>query len=320
MSATSSPSSASRSDVAVGVTARPARPARRLTGPGAGWAFVAPAIILLLFLNVFPLIFSLVMSFSNVSQDNGLSLTAATLENWKLLLSDASFWDSLKFTVFFVFIAVVLEYCIGFGLAMLLWRSIPGGAFFRVLFSIPMMLAPVAIGFMWRMLYDETNGPIDAVLRGLHLGSVPWLSKGPDAVLAVLIMDIWEWTPLLFLLLLAGLQALPEDALEAARLDGANGLRVIWHVILPILAPISVMAVFLRMVDAFTIFGQIFLLTGGGPGSSTTSTTLFAFFQGFQDFNVSYGSTISVALLVVVTIIALLYLALTRPLVRRIEG
>jgi len=260
------------------------------------------------------------MSFSNVSQNNGLTLTSATLDNWHQLLTDASFWDSLKFTILFVFIAVSVEYVIGFGLAMLLWRRIPGGAFFRVLFSIPMMLAPVAIGFMWRMLFDESNGPIDAILRQLHLGSVPWLSKGPDAVLAVLIMDVWEWTPLLFLLLLAGLQALPEESIEAARLDGASGLRVAWNIILPILAPISVMAVFLRMVDAFTIFGQIFLLTGGGPGTSTTSTTLFAFFQGFQDFNVSYGSTISLALLVVVLIIAMLYLAITRPLVRRIEG
>ncbi|GAC1509385.1 MAG: sugar ABC transporter permease [Chloroflexota bacterium] len=281
---------------------------------------MAPALILLLLLNVFPLIFSVVMSFSNVSQTNGLTLTSATLENWRQLLSDVSFWDSLKFTIFFVFIAVSVEYVIGFGLALLLWRHLPGGAFFRVLFSIPMMLAPVAIGFMWRMLYDESNGPIDAILRGLHLGSVPWLSKGPDAVFAVLIMDVWEWTPLLFLLLLAGLQALPEDAIEAARLDGATGLRVVWNIILPILAPISVMAVFLRIVDAFTVFGQIFLLTGGGPGTSTTSTTLFAFFQGFQDFNVSYGSTISLALLIVVTVVALLYLALTRPLVRRIEG
>ncbi|MGI8825854.1 MAG: carbohydrate ABC transporter permease [Chloroflexota bacterium] len=320
MGVTSSPSSASRSKIAIGATARPARPTRRHTGPGVGWAFVAPAIILLLLLNIFPLIFSLVMSFSNVSQNNGLTLTSATLDNWHQLLTDASFWDSLKFTILFVFIAVSVEYVIGFGLAMLLWRRIPGGAFFRVLFSIPMMLAPVAIGFMWRMLFDESNGPIDAILRQLHLGSVPWLSKGPDAVLAVLIMDVWEWTPLLFLLLLAGLQALPEESIEAARLDGASGLRVAWNIILPILAPISVMAVFLRMVDAFTIFGQIFLLTGGGPGTSTTSTTLFAFFQGFQDFNVSYGSTISLALLVVVLIIAMLYLAITRPLVRRIEG
>ena len=300
-------------------TARRAWPRISLGSRKNGWGFVAPAVLLLLLLNIFPLIFSVVLSFSNVSTDTGLTLTSATLDNWRTLLSDSSFWDSLRFTVFFVVVAVVIEYFIGFGLALLLWRQIPGGAFFRVLFSIPMMLAPVAIGFMFRMLYDQSYGPVDTVLGGLGLPNIPWLSQGHEAVAAVLIMDVWEWTPLLFLLLLAGLQALPEDALEAAQLDGASGLRIVTSIIFPILAPISVMAVFLRMVDAFTIFGQIFLLTGGGPGSSTTSTTLFAFFQGFQNFNVSYGATISLALLILVTVIALVYLGVARLLIREVE-
>ncbi len=260
------------------------------------------------------------MSFSNVSTDNGLTFGAATLDNWRTLLNDSSFWDSLKFTILFVIIAVTLEYFIGFGLALLLWRPIRFGGFFRVLFSIPMMLAPVAIGFMFRMIYDQSNGPVDGTLQRIGLGQPPWLAQPHWAVASVIIMDIWEWTPLLFLLLLAGLQALPEDALEAAQLDGASGFRVITSIIFPILAPISVMVVFLRMVDAFTVFGQLFLLTGGGPGTATTSTTLFAFFQGFQNFNVSYGATIALALLVIVTAIALAYLATARFLMRRIEA
>ena len=281
---------------------------------------MAPAVLLLLALNIFPLVFSVVMSFANISLDNGLVMNERTLDNWRALLHDSSFWDSVRFTVFFVVVAVTLEFSVGFGLALLLWRSIRFGSFFRVLFSIPMMLAPVAIGFMFRMLYDQSYGPVNGVLQGLHLPQVPWLSQGHEAVLAVIIMDIWEWTPFMFLLLLAGLQAMPEDALEAAQLDGATGWRVVFNIIFPILAPISVMAIFLRMVDAFTIFGQIFLLTGGGPGSSTTSTTLFAYFQGFQNFNVSYGSTISLALLIIVTVIALVYLGIARMLLRRVQA
>jgi multiple sugar transport system permease protein len=182
-----------------------------------------------------------------------------------------------------------------------------------------MMLAPVAIGFMFRMIYNEQYGPFDSILHHLHLPTVLWLSDTTTAPISVVIMDIWEWTPLLFLLLLAGLQALPEDAIEAAQLDGASGFRVVWNIIFPILAPISVMAVFLRMIDAFTIFGQIYLLTGGGPGSATTSTTLYAYYTGFQSFNISYGSTISLALLIFVTVIALLYLGVMRGLLRRVE-
>src|SRR3954451_5327939 len=128
------------------------------------WPFVVPAIGLLLALNVFPLVFSIVMSFSNVSTDNGLKLTEATTANWDLLLHDSAFWDSIKFTLFLVVVGVSLEFVFGLALALLLWRPLPGGGFFRVLFSIPMMLAPVAIGFMFRMIFDEQYGPVDTIL------------------------------------------------------------------------------------------------------------------------------------------------------------
>jgi multiple sugar transport system permease protein len=304
--------------------AAPPRLARRRLVQGSparanGWPFVIPAIMLLLLLNIFPLVFSVVMSFSNVSTDNGLHLASATLANWRQLLHSGDFWASMKFTVFLVVVAVTGEFVIGLGMALLLWRKIPGGGFFRVLFSIPMMLAPVAVGFMFRMLFNEQYGPIDSVLKSIGLPKVLWLSDTTAAPFSVIVMDIWQWTPLMFLLLLAGLQAIPEDAIEAARIDGASGPRVLWDVILPMLAPISVMAVFLRMVLAFTIFGEIYLLTGGGPGTSTTSTTLLAYFQGFQTFNISYGSTISLALLIFVTVIAVIYLSVTRVLLHKVR-
>ncbi len=304
------------------IEATPPRTGRKvgLRARSSGWIFVGPTVILLLLLTIFPLIFSFALSFSNVSQDNGLTFGAVTLANWRQLFADPQFWSSLLFTIIFVVVSLTAEFFLGLGLALLLWRRIPGGGFFRVLFSIPMMLAPVSIGFMWRMLYDQSYGPIDSILRALGLGAVPWLSQGTVAVIAVIIMDIWEWTPFMFLLLLAGLQALPGEALEAAQLDGATGFRIVRSVVFPMLAPISVMAIFLRFIEAFTIFGQLYLLTGGGPGTATTSTTLFAFFQGFQDFNVSYGSTIAIALLVIVTVIALLYLSITRRILQRVEA
>jgi multiple sugar transport system permease protein len=291
----------------------------RLDSGFTGWAFVLPTILVLLALTIFPLVFSLVLSFSNVSQDNGLTFTDRTLDNWRQLLHNGDFWQSLTFTTEFVVLGVILEFLIGFGLALLLWRRIRFGGFFRVLFSIPMMLAPVAIGFMWRMLYDQTNGPIDAILRGLHLGSVPWLAESGSAFLAVLIMDVWEWTPFMFLLLLAGLQSLSEEAIEAAQLDGASGIRIVWNIIFPMLAPIAVMAGFLRFTESFTIFGQIIQLTGGGPGTATTSTTLYAYFQGYQDFQVSSGATIALSLLIFVVVIATIYLGGMRRLLLRFE-
>jgi multiple sugar transport system permease protein len=132
-------------------------------------------------------------------------------------------------------------------------------------------------------------------------------------------MDLWEWTPLVFLLMLAGLQAVPTEIIDAARIDGAGGLQVILRVILPMLAPVSVMAVFLRMIDSFQVFGQIFLLTGGGPGTATTSTTLFGFFQGFQSFDLGYGAAIALALLVMVIVVSTVFLSVSRRLLRRVE-
>jgi multiple sugar transport system permease protein len=318
-SRTDSPSTAS--EVATTTAPRPVRLERRTgtLGERSGWPFVLPAVLLLLVLNVFPLIFSVVMSFSNVSTDNGLRLTSATLANWGQLLHDGDFWASLRFTAFFVVLAVAGEYVCGLTLALLLWRKIPGGGLFRVLFTIPMMVAPVAIGFIFRMIFNEQYGPVDSILRGLHLPTVLWLSSTGTAPYSVVIMDIWQWTPLMFLLLLAGLQSIPEDAMEAARIDGASGLRVVRDIVLPLLAPISVMAVFLRMILAFTIFGEILLLTGGGPGTATTSTTLFAYYQGFQNFNLSFGSTISLALLIFVTATGLAYLAVTRLVLWRVR-
>lgn len=305
--------------------ARPSAPRFRLERRGAaspaqrsGWPFVLPAVLLLLMLNVFPLIFSVVMSFSNVSTDNGLKLTATTLANWSQLLHSSDFWSSMRFTVLFVVLAVAAEFLIGLGLALLLWQRIPGGGIFRVLFTIPMMVAEVAVGFIFRMILNEQYGPLDSILRGLHLPNVLWLSSTSTAPYSIVLMDVWQWTPLMFLLLLAGLQSISADAIEAARIDGASGLRVVWDIILPLLAPISVMAVFLRMILAFTIFGQIYLLTGGGPGTATTSTTLLAYYQGFQNFNLSYGSTISLALLLFVTATGLLYLSVSRLLLRRV--
>jgi multiple sugar transport system permease protein len=219
------------------------------------------------------------------------------------------------FTVF----AVVVEYAVGLALALLMREHLAGGGFFRVLFAIPMMLAPVAIGFMWRMLYDQSNGPVDSVLRGLHLGSPGWLSSSHLALVSVVIMDVWEWTPLMFLLLLAGLQAIPAEIIEAARVDGASGRQVVFRVIVPMLLPVTVTAVFLRMIDSFQVFGQIFLLTGGGPGTATTSTTLFGFFQGFQSFDLGYGAAIALSLLILVVVVSTVFLAGTRRLLQRVE-
>jgi multiple sugar transport system permease protein len=145
------------------------------------------------------------------------------------------------------------------------------------------------------------------------------LSDSHLAVASVVIMDVWEWTPLMFLLLLAGLQSIPDEVIAAARVDGANGAQVIVRIIVPMLLPVSITAIFLRMIDSFQVFGQIFLLTGGGPGTATTSTTLFGFFQGFQSFDLGYGAAIALSLLVLVVFVSSVFLTATRRLLLKVE-
>jgi multiple sugar transport system permease protein len=285
----------------------------------AGWGFVLPTVVVLLLLNLFPLVYSVLLSFSRVDTSTGLEVGHITLGNWTALFHDGQFWGSVEFTVIFTVIAVIVEYVVGLSLALLMRERLAGGAFFWVLFAIPMMLAPVAIGFMWRMLYDQSNGPIDYMLSHLGLGSPGWLSSGHWAVASVVIMDVWEWTPLMFLLLLAGLQSIPDEVIQAARVDGANGMQVVLRVIVPMLLPVTVTAVFLRMIDSFQVFGQIFLLTGGGPGTATTSTTLFGFFQGFQSFDLGYGAAIALSLLVLVIVVSTVFLAGTRRMLQKVE-
>lgn len=298
--------------------ARPIALAPRGLSQRGGWGFLLPTVVVLFALTIFPFIFTVVLSFSNVDLTAGLQVQPGTLDNWQQLVSDAQFWASLSVTVIFVALAVISEYLLGFGLALLLWRDLRGGALFRVLFLIPMMLAPVAIAFMGRMFYDESYGPLDGVLHHLGLPIVHWLSTSPLALISIVIVDIWEWTPFMILLLLAGMQALPAECLEAAQLDGASGWTTIRYIIFPMLAPISVMAILLRMIEAFKIFGPLLILTGGGPGTLTTSSSLYAYFTGLNNFNLSYGSSLAVGLLIVVTIVAIVYLAISRRLVARV--
>ena len=155
-----------------------------------------------------------------------------------------------------------------------------------------MVIAPVVVGIIWRLLYGADVGLFSFAVNALTGRTVNVLSNPTLALPALILVDVWEWTPFMFLLLLAGIQSLPQEPFEAARVDGAGPWNVFLHLILPMLRPVIVVAILIRALDAFTVFGQIFLLTGGGPGTATTSTTLFAFFQGFQNFNVSYGATI----------------------------
>jgi multiple sugar transport system permease protein len=276
---------------------------------------LSPTVILLLFFTLFPFVFTLALVFGNVSFTGGkMAIQFAGISNWVRLFHDQRFWNAVLVTIKIVFIAVFMEYCIGLILALLLYKRPFGCGFFRVLYIIPMLLTPIAVGYTWRMILDVGRGPITGILQRIGLQPIGWLVDPKIALYSIIITDIWQWTPFMFLLLYAGLEAIPKDYLEAADVDGATAWRKFLYVIMPLLAPPSIAALLLRSVECFKIVDVIYIMTGGGPGQATESLTLFGYNVGFRAFDLAYGATIAFSLFFMVLIAAMFFTMLTRSL------
>lgn len=271
-------------------------------------SFLLPAIVVILLLAIFPFVFTVALAFGRVSLVGGLSLDFGTLRNWAELFGDDRFWNSVQVTVTFVVVGVALQYVIGLALAMMVNQRLPGIRFLRVLFILPMTLTPIAVGYMWRMMFNESFGPLNDLLGRVGLAGAPWLSETRYALASLIAVDVWHWTPFIMILLLAGLQALPIEIVEAARVDGATAWQRFRFIIFPLLIPTSLAAVVLRALEASKVVDEIYIMTGGGPGISTESLTLYAYNAGLQSFDLAYGATIAVAMFLGVLILTVVFL------------
>lgn len=239
------------------------------------YMFLAPAVVILVIALLYPIGYMIYASFLdwNPSQRIG-EAEFVGLRNYINLLGDESFRESLSVTLKFAGIVVFLEMLVGVGLALLLDRNIRGMSALRTLFILPMMIAPIVVGLMWRYMYHPTVGIFNRTLKSLGFEPVPWLSDGSWAFTSVIIADVWQWTPFIFILSLAALQSLPQSALEASRIDGATGWQQIWHITLPLMMPVLIVTCLLRLIDAFKVLEVVLVLTNGGPGLSTEILSL----------------------------------------------
>jgi len=271
--------------------------------------FLTPTAVLILVLSIFPLLFSLVLSFVSwdLSRLEG-GIRFYGLNNFITLAKDTRFWHTARVTLTFVIGAVALQYCIGLGIAMLLNQEIRLRRFFRVVFLIPMMLTPAAVGYVGRMLFNESMGPINDIIKHLGLPAVRWVSSIPMALPSLILVDTWEWTPFMMIVLLAGLQSLPPEVFESARVDGASSLQIFRHITFPMLLPVSLTVVLIRGLEAFKLFDIVVVMTGGGPGTATETVTMYAYLVAMKNGNLGYASAIAYALLIMVTIITLFFL------------
>jgi len=305
--------------------------------------FLSPAVIILVALAIFPLVWSLGISFTNAQRGSGAAQTTDTVEeeeadsgflglgidltlrNYSRMLNDERLITAARNTLFYVLAGVVLQYGIGFGLALVLNQDFFGRRIVRVIFLIPMMTTPVAAAYAGRMLFDSSLSPLAQLLRTIStaLGGdplvVPWLTDGSWAPITIMLIDSWQWIPFMTLLLLAGMQAIPDEIYEAARVDGASSLQILRKITFPLLLPISVTVILIRGLEIFKIIDVIVVATGGGPGSSTESLTMYIFKTALTFGNYGYAAAISFILLVLVVIFALVFLSLARQVTPRTQ-
>ena len=275
------------------------------------YMFMAPAVVIMGIALLYPLMYMVYGSFRdwNPAQSIG-EAEFVGFKNYITLFFDPAFRESLAVTLTFAGSVVVAELFIGVGLALLLDRNIRGMSVLRTLFILPMMIAPVVVGLMWRYMYHPTVGTFNRTLKSLGFEGVDWL--GQHALLSVIIADIWQWTPFIFILALAALQSLPRSALEAARIDGATQWQQIWHIKLPLMMPVLIVTALLRLIDAFKVLEVILVMTEGGPGLSTEIVALRISRTATEFRELGTAAAMSNYLLILLLILTVAMFAFTR--------
>jgi len=270
------------------------------------YTFLTPAAVVLVVVTVFPCLYLFGTSLTPYELTKPQSLQYEGLVNYQRLSQDGRFFNSLWVQARLSLATVSLQLLIGLAIAMLLnarWRFIE---LIRTIYIIPMVLPPVVVAIIWKVLFSPNISIINWLLELVGIPQRAWLSDPSLALWAIIIADVWEWFPFTMLMLLAALQMLPEEPLEAARIDGATGWQVFWYVILPLLRPVILVAGLFRLIDSAKAFPHIFIMTAGGPGIATEATNYYAYMQGFSYTFVGFASAITVAMLVAVFLLSVL--------------
>ena len=277
---------------------------------------IAPAILIILLIGLFPLIYTLLVSVQNVTMlEEDTSFHG--LIHYANLFKDLRLWQALGHTLLITAIALPLELVLGLLMALLFLDRLPGRQIFVALLVLPTMIAPVVAGATWRLLFDNRYGPINQILGWFAGEPVPivW-TINPDFVYpGILIAEVWQWTPFMFLLLLAALSNVDQSLTEAAEIDGAGPITIFFRIMLPAIWPVMAIALLIRGLDLFRLFDVVWALTEGGPGTKTETISIYAYVQGFRQFETSYTAAIAflvIVLLSVVVIAALKRMEITR--------
>lgn len=278
-----------------------------------GFPFILPTLIILIAVVAVPLLFSLVVSFSNYTFISPRLGLFAGLRNYVSALSNVYFWNSLWVTIKFALFVVTLEFVLGFSIALLLNRDIKCKAVFYTILTIPMVMSPVAVGLIWKMLLHADLGIVNYVISALGWHPVDWLGSPGGAIWSILMVDIWQQVSFMILVLLAGLVSLPKEPFEAAKIDGANPVQTLTRITVPLMSPVIVTALLIRLIFAFRTYDLIYVMTKGGPGVATDVISYYIYKRTFMGLNLAEAAALSwVLLLVVLGIVVALFKAIIR--------
>lgn len=273
------------------------------------WIFLSPALVILLFANVYPVCYALYMSFFDFNRNiPGAVPEFYGIRNFIEILTDTRVINAIIRTVVFVGATVVVELALGMIIAVLITQKLRGMEYLRGFFLVPMMMTPVVAGTLWRTLFNTSYGPINYFLGLLKIPQVEWLSNPNSALPSIMMVEVWEATPVIIFILAAGIQSLPVDIYKQAQVDGASAWYSFRRITLPLLKPVIAVALLLRIMDAFKVFDTIYVMTWGGPGTTTELISMYIYQTGLKYLKIGKASALSVIFLVLIFLISINFL------------
>ena len=286
---------------------------KRKSDKASTWLFLAPALIFLAITALFPLLYSFYLSFFKLKLNLPNQVPAfVCLDNYIRMFTDSMLHTSTWNTILFAVISVTMEVVLGLMLAMILCSDKMWARIVTSLFMIPMIMAPVAIGTMWRMMLDGTTGVINYLLGFLGIAPIQWLSNATMAKIAVLLVNVWQLTPWVAIICVAGLKALPSECIQAALVDGATPRQIFWRVVLPLVKPVLIIVVMMRFTDAFKVFDTIYTMTNGGPGTATKMLPNYIYSQGLRYFDAGYAAALALVFIAAMSVLSGVFMAVRR--------
>ena len=270
--------------------------------------FLLPMLLYIFIWRIFPLVYTVILSTQSWNLMYRREPVFIGLENYIELVVDTRFHHALFISFFFMFVATGLEVVIGTLLAVVMDGVLRGRGILRGFLLLPMFLNPVAVGTIWKILYEPSLGPLNYFVQLLGGDKVNWLGSSNTALIAILISDIWQWSPFIFLLVLSALQGIPKTLIEAAEIDGAGKFMIFRKITIPMILGTVFVAALLRAMDAFRIFPKIYIMTGGGPGQATESASILVMKTAFRYFEVGYGASMTIVMLILLMIVYGAYL------------